>query len=163
MADLTAKKTVRNGTVNGLNAVERQRRAIELRKSGYTFQEIAGELEYASASGAQNAVLAALRKTLQEPADELRKLECERLDVMLKSVWPFVLKGSPRHVEQALRIMDRRAAYIGLDAPKLVEDTRTVTISIMAEQIAAETGLNKEEILAEAQAIITKSVAEAGS
>jgi hypothetical protein len=158
-----AEKTVRKGTVNGLNAVERQRAAIELRKVGNTFQEIADELGYASASGAQNAVLSALRKTLQEPTDELRKLECERLDVMLKSIWPFVLRGSPRHVEMAIKIMDRRASYMGLDAPKQVEDNRTVTIAIMAEQIASETGLNKDEIPAEAQAIITRSIAEASS
>ncbi len=157
------RKSTSKATIKGISTTDRQRRAVELRKSGNTFQEIADELGYAHADGAQKAILSALRKTLQEPTDELRKLECERLDVMLKSIWPFVLRGSPRHVEMALRVMDRRASYMGLDAPKQVEDNRTVTIAIMAEQIASETGLNKDEILAEAQAIITKSIAEASS
>jgi hypothetical protein len=143
-----------------ISAAERQLRAVELRKQGYGFQEIADQLDYAGPSGAHKAVMAALRKTIQEPSDELRKLECERLDVMLKSLWPFVLKGSPRHVEQALRVMDRRAAYLGLDAPKQVEDHRTVTVRIMAEQIGKELGLDADELIAEAERIVLAAQAE---
>ena len=142
-----------------LSAIDKQAEALALRKSGHTFEEIAERVGYASKSGAFKAVMSALRKTIQEPADELRQLELERLDVMLKSLWPFILKGSPRHVEIGLKVMDRRAALLGLDAPKQVEDHRTVTIAIMAEHLAQETGLNKDEILAEAQRI----VAEAGA
>lgn len=142
-----------------ISTVERQAQAVELRKAGYTFREIAEKLGYAGHQGAYKAVMAALHKTLQEPSDELRHLELERLDVMLKSLWPKMLQGSPRHAEVALKVMDRRAALLGLDAPKQVEDHRTVTIAIMAEHLATETGLNKDEILAEAQRI----VAEAGA
>jgi len=151
--------THRTGT-KAIDATERQLRAVELRKAGHTFQEIADLLEYANPKDAQKAVLAALKKTLQEPTDVLRRLECERLDVMLKSLWPFVLKGSPRHVEQALRVMDRRAAYLGLDAPKQVEDHRTVTVRIMAEQIGKELGLDADELIAEAERIVSVAQAE---
>jgi len=137
-----------------LNAAEKQAQALELRKAGMTFQDIADKLGYADHKGAHKAVMTALRKTIQEPADELRKLELERLDVMLKSLWPFVLKGSPRHVEQALKVMDRRASYLGLDAPKQVEDHRTVTLHVMAERLADDLGMTPGEVLAEAEAIL---------
>ena len=160
MADSQRQVKIRKPKAGELQVshAEKQAAALILRKSGHTFEEIAEQLDYASKSGAFKAVMSALKKTIQEPADELRALELERLDVMLKSVWPFILKGSPRHVEMGLKVMDRRAALLGLDAPKQVEDHRTVTIAIMAEHLAQETGLNKDEILAEAQRI----VAEAG-
>lgn len=146
--------------------MERQRRALELRKAGHTFQEIADQLGWKGPQGAHNAVMSALKKTLQEPADELRTLELERLDTMLNALWPAILRGdrgSPRAAEVALKIMDRRAALLGLDAPKQVEDHRTVTVTLMAEQLAQETGLDKNEILAEAQRIVAAAAATGAS
>jgi hypothetical protein len=148
---------VRKAAVKAVTDAERQRDAIELRKAGHTFQEIADRLGYRHASGAHQAVMAGLRKIVQEPADELRRMELERLDVMLKSAWPFILKGSPRHIEVGLKVMDRRAALLGLDAPKQVEDHRTVTIAILAERLASETGLDTGEIVAEAERIIAET------
>lgn len=155
----TQKKSVSKGSVNQrrISAAEKQARALNLRKAGYTFEQIAEDIGYASPSGASKAVYAALKKTIQEPADELRKIELERLDVMLKSLWPFVLKGSPRHVEIALKIMDRRTAFLGLDAPTQVEDHRTVTIHLLAEQMAERSGFDKDEVIAEAERIIAEA------
>lgn len=147
---------------NALNAIERQARAVELRKSGMTFQEIADELGYAGHQGAYKAVMSALRKTLQEPTDELRALELQRLDAMLNALWPAIMAKNaytPRTVEVALKVMDRRAALLGLDAPKQVEDHRPVTITVMAEHLASETGLNAAEIVAEAERIMADAVA----
>lgn len=79
---------------------------------------------------------------------------------MLNALWPAIMRQdayTPRTVEVALKVMDRRAALLGLDAPKQVEDHRTVTVTIMAQQLAAETGLDEREILAEAQAIVAKA------
>lgn len=154
--------TVNKKAVNQVNAAGMQRDALELRKQGHTFQYIADQLGYAHPSGARHAVMAGLRKIIQEPADELRKLELERLDVMLNSLWPAILRAdayTPRAVEVALKVMDRRAALLGLDAPKQVEDHRTVTITLMAQKVAQETGLDEGEIIAEAQRIVTEAAA----
>lgn len=161
MADGTA--TVNKKAVKQVSDAERQRDALELRKAGNTYQSIADELGYKHASGAHQAVMAGLRKVIQEPAEELLKLELERLDVMLASLWPFVLKGSPRHVEIALKVMDRRATYLGMDAPTLIEEHRTVTIKVMAEQIANETGLDADELIAEAERIVATAHERAGT
>lgn len=150
----------KGGKPDIVSAAEKQAEALRLRKAGLTYEEIADRLGYANKSGAYKTVMSALRKIVQEPADELRKLEIERLDVMLASLWPFILKGSPRHVEIGLKVMDRRAALLGLDAPKVVEDHRTVQIQFMAEKLAEESGLDKNEIIAEAQRIIAEAATE---
>ena len=146
-----------------LSAAEKQVEAVSLRKAGHTIDEIAARVGYSGKSGAYKAVMSALRKTLQEPADELRTLEVERLDAMLNALWPTIIaqgRGTPRAVEAALKVMDRRAALLGLDAPKVVEDHRTVQIEIMAEKLAAESGLDKNEIIAEAERIVAQAIAE---
>lgn len=122
-----------------LSAAERQRLALEMRIAGHTFEAIAIELGYSHARGAKKAVDAGLRKTLQEPADQLRDLEVARMDVMLNSIWPRVLKGEPRAIEVAIKVLERRARLLGLDAPQ----------KINIEQVIAETadryGLTPDE------------------
>ncbi|MCP6652171.1 hypothetical protein NL518_29175, partial [Klebsiella pneumoniae] len=63
-----------------ITAAQKQRRALELRAAGKTFPQIAEELGYRSVSSAYGAVMRGLERTLQEPAEELRRLEAERLD-----------------------------------------------------------------------------------
>lgn len=101
-----------------IEAVDRARRALELRKAGVGFEQIAQQLEYKDASGAYRAVKRALDRTIHEPADELRALELARLDKMLMSHWGAIQKGHVRSTEIGLKIMERRASYLGLDAPK---------------------------------------------
>jgi len=116
-------------SVKRLAAAERMVEALKLRKAGLGFQRIADELGYKSPSGAHDAVMKALKATLQEPADELRKLELERLDALLLGLWPKASRGDPRSVEVALKAMERRASYLGLDAPveqRLMGDLTTM-------------------------------------
>lgn len=54
---------------------EKYRRALEMRKAGATFQQIADAEGYADRSGAKRAVMAALDKTLREPAEDVRDIE----------------------------------------------------------------------------------------
>lgn len=100
-----------------LEALERQRKALELRKFGVGFQAIADQLGYADASGAYRAVMAGLKKTLQEPADEVRKMELERLDVAMLAIQAQVRAGHLAAIDKWLKIMERRARLLGLDAP----------------------------------------------
>lgn len=102
---------------------EKQIKALDLRRQGKSYTDIAKELGYSSGSGAHNAVKKALRKTLKEPADELRKLENARLDAMLLALWPGIEKGDPKAIAAAVKISDRRAKLNGLDAPSGVDVT----------------------------------------
>ncbi len=85
------------------------------------YRQIAEEIGYASASGAYEAVQAALSKARAEPAEELRELMLTRLDEMLTGSWEAALSGDAEAVAAVLRIEERRAKLLGLDrVPPLV-------------------------------------------
>ncbi|MGQ9555903.1 MAG: hypothetical protein ACUVWR_17520 [Anaerolineae bacterium] len=100
-----------------IRTIERDQQALELRKAGVPYLEIAARLGWRSASTAHVAVTRALRRTLQEPADELRELEVARLDALLFAIWPQTSEGNLDAIDRALRIMERRAKLLGLDRP----------------------------------------------
>lgn len=104
-------------------AVEKQRQALEMRRQGKPYSEIAAEVGYSSASGAHAAVRTALKKTLQEPADELRRLENTRLDAMLLALWPAIQKGDAKAIAAGVKISERRAKLNGLDEPAELDVT----------------------------------------
>lgn len=118
---------------DAVKAVERQLKALELRKAGVTYVRIAEALGYANPMGAWKAVNAALKKTLQEPSDDLRKIEVERLDAMLFALYPSAMKGMQGAVDRVLKIMERRAKLLGLDAPVKADVTsggEKITVTI---------------------------------
>ena len=98
-------------------ATERQRQALELRKAGASYEQIKEKLGYRNKTSAYKAVTSALRKMLKEPAEEVRSLEAARLDALTVKLWHDALAGQQGAVDRILRIMDRRAKLLGLDAP----------------------------------------------
>lgn len=120
-------------------ATERQADALKLRIQGVDFRTIADKLGYRGPSGAYGAVDAALKKTLSEPAAELRQLELLRLDMLLMAVWPQAVTGQMGAVDRVLRIMQRRAALLGLDEPSkfTIDDIQGIA-SHVVEVIHAE-------------------------
>jgi hypothetical protein len=110
-----------------LDTVERKLKAFELRKAGKTYDEIARELGYSNRGAAQKAVMGTMRKLLSEPAEEVRKMELARLDTMFADLWNARArtndKGDPTTVDRLLRIMERRAKLLGLDAPTKISPT----------------------------------------
>ena len=100
-----------------IEAAEKRARALELRKAGATYDQIAQQVGYAERGSAYRAVQTALQAITQEPAQEVRQLEVERLDAMLLGLWPAARKGKEGAVDRVLRIMERRAKLLGLDAP----------------------------------------------
>jgi hypothetical protein len=100
-------------------AAERRVEALKLRQDGWSYRRIAEKLDV-SVSTAHDDVHHAL-KELNElertEAAELRRLELERLDIALAAVMPQVEQGRLLAVDRLLSIMDRRAKFLGLDAP----------------------------------------------
>jgi len=115
--------------------VERQRQALELRLSGATLDVIAKELHFRHPSGVAYAVEAALKRTLEPAANEVRKIEIARLDRALLSIWRSVLNGHHGAIDRYLKISDRRARLLGLDAPVKLSGniTSDLTIKIVDE------------------------------
>ena len=74
-----------------INAVERQRQALELRMAGQTFEYIAVELGWRSASGALYAVEKALERVPAPEVIRFRKLNLERLNKIIQVWWPILV------------------------------------------------------------------------
>lgn len=98
--------------------MDKERRVIELRRAGVTYDVIADEVGYSNASGAYHAFTRAMKRTLRESgSEELRELEADRLDRLQRFAWPQAAQGDLRSIETILRIMARRARLLGLDSP----------------------------------------------
>ena len=135
-------------------AVDRQRRALELRRQGASYSTIASRLGYANKGGAHKLVRRALRATLQEPADELRRLETERLDALLRALWHKAIAGHGAAIDRVLKVMERRANLLGLDAPKKVQQTIDPAVRAIAAEVAAECDIPVPTVVAEAERIV---------
>lgn len=115
-----------------VTAAEKSREATRLRVAGHTYDEIAAMLGI-SHGGAYLAVsreLARIRKEAGEQAAEIREVELQRLDRMLLAVLPAAEGGDLQAIATTLRLQERRAHYLGLDAPRaaVVVDARPDTV-----------------------------------
>lgn len=103
---------------------DKHKQALERRKDGLSYDAIAQELGYSTAQGAYAAVKAMLLKSIREPADEVRQVENERLDVLFHKVYTRAKEsGDEKDITQCLAIMNRKARLLGLDAPTKVAPT----------------------------------------
>lgn len=99
----------------------RAAKALELRMEGKTFTEIAKEVPYNSPQAAHDAVKRALQAVTREPAEELLKLDLERLDAMWGIHYLNAQSGDVQALAACMKIMERRAKLLGLDAPERQE------------------------------------------
>jgi len=104
-----------------LELAERRAKAVNLRKSGMQYADIAHELGYHDASHALKDINRAIREIPRADTEELVALELLRLDALLEAMWVEALGGSTWHVDRCLAISDRRARLLGLDQPTKVE------------------------------------------
>ena len=65
--------------------------------------------------------LEATANSQSEGTEAVRQLEIQRLDQMLFPIWQQVISGDVQAITTALRIQERRANLLGLDAPKQIE------------------------------------------
>jgi len=114
-----------NAAVPSPGLVDREIKVLDLRRAGLTWQRIAEEVGYADHTGAYAAYKRAIKRTMQQPADELRTQEVDRLDRLQVAVWPSAMKGDTRAVLTIIRLMERRARLLGLDKPIKIEQEIT--------------------------------------
>ena len=145
-----------NNQSRRVQAHERHLQALELRKAGATYQAIAEQLGYAHAKSAYKAVASALRATLREPAAGVRELEVARLDSALLAVWRRVQAGDDKAIDRLLRISERRAKLLGLDAairkelsgpgggPLTIDDASTSELARRFEELVERTAQRME-------------------
>jgi hypothetical protein len=95
--------------------------ALGLRLAGAAYREIGKRLgiSHAHAHRLVRGELEKLEALSGERAEELRRLELERLDQLQKALW--AKRGEARESMQILRVMESRRRLLGLDAPAQVE------------------------------------------
>ncbi|MDR5713143.1 hypothetical protein, partial [Nesterenkonia flava] len=99
--------------------IERRTKATQYRAAGMTWEQVANKLDYANKSAAWKDVVPHLQAEHNEAVEHLRVIELERLDQLTKGVFPKALKGDTKAVDAVLKIMARRARYIGgLEVPE---------------------------------------------
>jgi hypothetical protein len=86
---------------------------------------------------------------MQQPADELREQEVDRIDRLQVAVWPSAMKGDTRAILTIIRLMERRAKLLGLDKPIKIEQEITTwdgndTIDRAVRDLAALLTANNE-------------------
>jgi hypothetical protein len=101
--------------------LDRELAVVELRREGKTWQQIAEVVNYATAMGAWKAYQRACQRTLQEPTDEARRIELDRLDALQRTYWEPAVEGNLRAADFVLRVIDRRARILGIDAPQKIQ------------------------------------------
>lgn len=117
-------------------AAVRHDRALNLRMAGLTYRQIADQLGYASSASAHEAVQRALdrqRGSNDELREEYRMLHLERLERMFSQVFPYTLRRrddaggwlapDEKMVAMAVRLLERQARLLDLDAPQRVAVT----------------------------------------
>jgi AraC-like DNA-binding protein len=89
----------------------RQAQAVELRREGSTYADIAAHLGYSDASAARKAVRRAIKEIGQDEARTHLALQYDRLNEMLAQTWPAATDASHPKCLQAinltLKIMER--------------------------------------------------------
>lgn len=106
-------------TIAKVGTAENQARALELRLAGRTYRDVASAMGV-SVSTVHHYVHDAIAAVTKEPATAVVELELARLDAMLFGCWEDARTGDERKAALVLRIMERRASLLGLDAPKAV-------------------------------------------
>lgn len=141
-------------------AAQRAGRAAHLRSRGMSYSRIAADLGYGDASAARKACQRALQAIVAEPAEELRQVELIRLDSMwvaalavLEAKHFTVSQGKLIYngedlleddapvlaaIDRLLKIQERRAKLLGLDAPVKTDVTITDGIDQQIQALVAQ-------------------------
>ena len=100
--------------------VEKEATIIELRHEGYVWREIATMVDM-SIAGVVKAYKRALMRHPIATIEEHRELELDRLDNLQRTYWQPAVNGNLRAADYVLRVIDKRAKLLGLDAPLKVQ------------------------------------------
>lgn len=125
-------------SAEAISTAERHAEWLRKRKSGMTYRAIAAEAGVAP-NAVWEAVTNALKEVRGEPAEELLKLELERIDSLIETVWPVATctldpahfddqeqfeEGSRTrldYIEQARKLLADRRKLLGVEGATKVQ------------------------------------------
>lgn len=97
----------------------RRHRVLKYRLAGKSYRDISRMvgISESTVSADIQAILEPVEESARKNVELYIKLELERLDKMARPVWFSATRGDTAAVDQILKIMQRRAKLLGLDAP----------------------------------------------
>ncbi|NOZ79349.1 MAG: hypothetical protein GXP48_09295 [Acidobacteria bacterium] len=128
------------GAADRITRTERQRKAVEMRRAGYTYDEIALRLGVGKTTAYRDVTryLQEARASVREDAENMLELERERLEALLKAAWEDAEQGEPRAIQAVLRILEALRKNLGLDAPAVAEDSTPRTTEEIIRTLSDE-------------------------
>lgn len=121
--------------------------ALDLRLAGASYRQIGSQLKVSHVQAFRD-VQRLLREAVSEPAETVRHAELARLDRLLMAHWPKATQGDAKATAMVLQIMDRRARYLGLDAPQKIDLTAWI------RKMAEDEGIDPDQAVKDAEAIV---------
>lgn len=149
MAALNATNSARR-----LKAAETRRQVVELRMEGATYALIGARLGISQTAAHRHCerAMAEARAEIAAAAEELRSLQYSRLERLLQAVWNSAIEGNHPAIDRALRILEREAKLLGLDAPAKVAPTTPEGSDPYDSMSDAELAERIEKLLSKARA-----------
>jgi hypothetical protein len=129
-----------------LDAMEKQRMAVALKRHGATYEQIAQQLGYRDRGTARRALLAAVERWGAKDVQEYVDIEVDKLDYYLRVLAPKIEKGDVKAIGMALKASERRSKLLGLDRPVKVEMSGQVE---MVQREVIEIDMAIDHILAQ--------------
>jgi ribosomal protein L15E len=164
----STRRLSRTARANQVRDAERRAEALAYRLQGLTFAQIGQKMGYSAERACRvvNQELEARRQEAAETADSIRELEVMRLDELQQGIYVAGKGGAVTAIDRLLKIMERRARLLGLDAPTrtALEGTlRTTGVSeflhlATAEELAV---LEQASLIVEALELRAKGGADA--
>jgi hypothetical protein len=137
-----AKPKTSKVTPRTLRTMDRAATALDMKREGFSYDAIGKKLGISrqAAWALIQKRFAELRAQTEESACDVRDQMLLRLDGMLCALRNGVKRGDPRTIDTALRIEERRARLLGMDAPSRAEvsgpDGRAIEIDDARGQLA---------------------------
>lgn len=132
--------------ISKLERAQRAAQIMQLRKEGLTYRAI-GERVGLSYEMVRREIQIVMRQYLEDAKDsqhEIVMLELLRLDDLLTSAYQGAMNGEAKMIDAVLKIMERRAKLLGLDAQVT---TRQVQLTVTPEQIGAMSDDELEQLI----------------
>jgi transcriptional regulator with XRE-family HTH domain len=108
--------------------------AFDMRLAGHTQQAIAERLGR-DRSTISRWLQVEINNLIIPRVEELRRVETERMDSYLRALEEGIVKGDVKAINAALRVSERRARLLGLDAPVKIEST-VITLEMIDREMA---------------------------
>ena len=93
--------------------------------AGLTYREMAAALDISLGTVTNDVgiILGRWKREQVETADECAQIELRRLDRIVNAIWTDVQSGKLSSIDRMLKIMERRARLLGLDAKQELDVT----------------------------------------